>query len=159
MRNAALWPQFTQILELLLQQSWWPRYTASDLWENYRNHKEWGPAWVWGTGQGALYFAFLFIYFWLHWVLTAGQASFVVARGCCSLAVVLIAVASLVAEHGGFGSCGVWAQRLHLPGPRAQAQYLRLTGSVASWHMGPSWVRDRTHISCIFFTTEPPGKS
>ena len=44
-------------------------------------------------------YKFLFIYLWLYWVFTAGF-SLVVARGGYSLVViVLITVASLVAEH------------------------------------------------------------
>ena len=46
----------------------------------------------------------LFIYFWLQWVfVAAGGLSLVAARGGCSIFVrhgLLIAVASLVAEHG-----------------------------------------------------------
>ena len=45
----------------------------------------------------------------------------------------LIATASLVAEHE----------------PCAQAKELRCTGWVALQHVGSSWTRDRTQISCI----------
>ena len=41
------------------------------------------------------------------------------------------------------------AQQAQLAGSRAQAQKLWHTGSVASWPMGSSWIRDRTHVSCI----------
>ena len=59
-------------------------------------------------------FIYLFIYFWQHWVFIAARAFSVVVRGGSSLVVVcrlLIAVASLVVEHGalrrtGFHSCG-----------------------------------------------------
>ena len=61
-------------------------------------------------------FIYLFIYFWLRWVFVAVRALSLVAEGatlCCS-AGLLIAVASLVAEHGSrhvcFSSCGTWAQ-------------------------------------------------
>ena len=48
----------------------------------------------------------------------------------------------------GFSCCGT------------QAQYLWRTGLVAPQHVGSSWTRDRTCLSCTgrFFTTEPPGK-
>ena len=39
------------------------------------------------------------------------------------------------------------------------AQYLWRTGFVAPQHLGSSWIRSQTCISCTdFFTTEPPGK-
>ena len=50
-----------------------------------------------------LYFKNLFIYFWLHWVFVAVRGlSLVAVSGGYSVAVreLLIAVASLVAEHG-----------------------------------------------------------
>ena len=37
----------------------------------------------------------------------------------------------------------------------------RPIGLVALWHVGSSWTRDWTHVSCTgrgFFTTEPPGE-
>ena len=62
----------------------------------------------------------------------------------------LIAVASLVAEHGsrrtGFSSCGTWAQQLWLAGSRAQAQQLWHMGSVALRHVGSSQTRARSHV-------------
>ena len=51
--------------------------------------------------------------------------------------------------YAGFSSCGTWAQQLQLPGSRAQAQYLCNTGLVALRHVGSSWNRDRTRVSCI----------
>ena len=44
----------------------------------------------------------LFIYFWLHWVFVAARGLSLVAAngGLLFVAVLLIAVASLVAEHG-----------------------------------------------------------
>ena len=80
---------------------------------------------------------------------------FVAVRG------LLIAVASLVVEHGlqacglqqlwrvDFSSCGVWAQQLWLVGSRARAQQLWHTGLVALWLVGSSWTRDRTCVPCI----------
>ena len=60
---------------------------------------------------------YLFIYLWLHWVFVAVlRLSLVVARGGLLFVAVcwlLIAVASLVVEHGllarGLSSCGSWA--------------------------------------------------
>ena len=53
----------------------------------------------------------------------------------------LIAVASLVVEHG--------LQALWLAGSGAQAQWLWRMGLVAPQHVGSSWTRARTHVSCI----------
>ena len=58
----------------------------------------------------------------------------------------LIAVASLVAEHG-LQACGL--QQLWHVGYRAQAQQLWLTGLVAPQHVGSSRTRARTHVPCI----------
>ena len=58
----------------------------------------------------------------------------------------LIAVASLAAEHG-LQARGL--QQLWLVGSRKQAQQLWPTGLVAPWHMGSSQTRDRTHVPCI----------
>ena len=65
----------------------------------------------------------------------------------------LIAVASPVAEHGleavqASSSWGMRAQQLQFPGSRAQAQELWRTVLVPPWHVGSSWTRDRTHVSC-----------
>ena len=65
----------------------------------------------------------------------------------------LIAVASLVLEHGlqvhGLHSCGTWAQQLWLVDSRAQAQQLWHTGLAAPWHVGSTRTRARTHVPCI----------
>ena len=57
-----------------------------------------------------IFFKIYFIYFWLHWVFVAARGlSLVAARGGLLFVVVrrlLIAVASLVMEHG------LWARRL-----------------------------------------------
>ena len=76
-------------------------------------------------------------------------------RGLLFVAVhrLLIAVASLVAEHGlqcvGFSSCAMWAQQLWLMGSRAQAQQLWHTGLVVPRHVGSSRTRARTRVPCI----------
>ena len=68
------------------------------------------------------------------------------------------------ASHcSGFSDCSLRAlergfQGLQFLGSRAQAQYLEAHGSSNSTHVGSSWTRDRSHVSCIhrqFFTTEP----
>lgn len=46
----------------------------------------------------------------------------------------LIVVASLAAEHGLY----VW-----------ELSSCSITGLVAPWHVGSSWSRDQTHVSCI----------
>ena len=58
----------------------------------------------------------------------------------------LIAVASLIAEYR---LQGTWAQYLRLPGSRAQAQSLWHMGLLAPRHVGSSWIRGQTHVSCI----------
>ena len=76
---------------------------------------------------------------------------------CCCAEWGLGFPASVAAAHGP-RSCG-------LLGSRARVQYLRCMGLVTLRHVGCSWSRGRTHVSCIwdltpgFFTTEPPGKS
>ena len=54
----------------------------------------------------------------------------------------LIVVAFRAAEHRLY-------QQLRLPSSRAQAQQSWFRGSVAPWHVGSSWIRDRTQVSCI----------
>ena len=62
---------------------------------------------------------------------------------------------------GGFSRCGAWAlglggfrrrgtgvQQLQLLGSRARAQYLWSTGLAALQHVGSTWIRDRTQVSC-----------
>ena len=52
-----------------------------------------------------LFYLFIFLFFWLHWVfVTAHGLSLVALHG------LLIVVASLVAEHVGFNNCGTRAQ-------------------------------------------------
>ena len=84
-------------------------------------------------------------------------------RGLLFIAVrrLLIAVASLVAEHRlqarglqqlqhtGFNSCSTQAQQLWLTGSRVQAQQLWHMGLVAPRHVGSSWTRARTRVPCI----------
>ena len=53
--------------------------------------------------------------------------------------------ASLVAEHT---SRMLGPQKLQAPGSRAQDQSLRRTGLVALQHVGSSWIRDWTCVSC-----------
>ena len=54
----------------------------------------------------------------------------------------LILVAFCAAEHRLY-------QQLRLPSSRAQAQQSWFRGSVAPWHVGSSWIGDRTQVSCI----------
>ena len=49
----------------------------------------------------------------------------------------------------GSSSYVTWAQQLWLPGSRAQAQQLWCTGLAAPRHVGSSWIRDQTGVSCI----------
>ena len=80
----------------------------------------------------------------------------VVASKGYSIAVahgLLIAVASCCRSqalgHSDFSSRSRWAQKLWFPGSRAQATQLWRTGLVAPQHVGSSWTRDWTHVSCI----------
>ena len=56
------------------------------------------------------------------------------------------------ASHGGF-SCGARAPGrtgcLVVVAPRPQSTGSAVMGLVAPRHMGSSWIRDRTHVSCI----------
>ena len=55
----------------------------------------------------------------------------------------LLASCRVQASHcGGFSCCRPWALGLW-------AQWLWHTGSVAPWHVGSSWTRDRTYVPCI----------
>ena len=53
----------------------------------------------------------------------------------------------------GFSCCRVralcWRQQLRFEGSRAQAQQLWRIGLVVPWHVGSSWTRDQTYVSCI----------
>ena len=51
--------------------------------------------------------------------------------------------------HTGFSHCGLWAHYLWFPGSRAQAQSLWHRSLAATQHMGSSWTRDWTCVSCI----------
>ena len=90
----------------------------------------------------------LFIYFWLCWVSVAATFSSCREWGLLFVAVhgLLIAVASLVAEHG-LQVHGL--QQLWLAGSRAQAQQLWLAGLVAPWHVQSSRTRDQTRVPCL----------
>ena len=106
---------------------------------------------------------FLYIYLFYYFILLTALGLRCCARAFSScgerglLFVVvlglLIAVASLVAEHGlqvhGFSSCGSWAQQLWLAGSRVQAQQLWRTGLVAPRHVGSSRTRVQTLVPCI----------
>ena len=99
----------------------------------------------------------LFIYFWLCWVFVAvhGLSLVAVSGGYSLLRCVgfslqwLLLLQSMGSRHTGFSSCGTRAQQLWLAGSRAQAQQLWHIGLVAPWHVGSSWTRDRTCVSCI----------
>ena len=97
-----------------------------------------------------------FIYFWLRWVFFASRAfSLVAVRGgflwlwcmgfsllgfSCCRARALGTWALVVATYA-LSSCGSQT--------RAQAHYLWHRDFVASQHVGSSWTRDQTSISCI----------
>ena len=62
------------------------------------------------------------------------------------LIVVFLLLQAQALGHVGFSSCNTGAQYLWLMGFRAQAQYH--TGLVTLRHVGSSWIRDQTHVSC-----------
>ena len=101
------------------------------------------------------YNVFLLLFLALLSLLCSLGFSLVVASGGCSSCSTLASHRggfSCVARplgHGGFSSCGTWVQSLWFPSSRAQAQELWCTGLVAPWHVGSSWIRDQTLVSCI----------
>ena len=64
------------------------------------------------------------------------EASLQLCRGFSSVA----GACSRVLGHTGFSAWGPWAQWLWLPGSSG------LTVLVALWHVGSSWIRDRTQV-------------
>ena len=83
------------------------------------------------------YFALSQLTVFSGWVFVAALGlSSCIKQGLLFVAVrgLLIAVTPLVSEH-------------RLEGTRAQ--YLWHTGLVATWPVGSSWTRDRTHVTCI----------
>ena len=83
-------------------------------------------------------------------LLLVGFLLVAVSEGC-SLVVApatLILAASLVGEHM---LCGGWAAALVVPGLESTGSVVVAhgpRGSVAPWHVGSSWTRDRTPDSC-----------
>ena len=80
---------------------------------------------------------------------SCGEGGSSLVSGCR----LLIAAVSLVAECG-LQACWLQqlqhvAQSLRLPGSGAQAQWLWHTGFVAPRHVGSSWTREGTCVSCI----------
>ena len=58
----------------------------------------------------------------------------------------LDAVASLVTEHR---LEGTWTSVVAVHGLRSTGSINKLTSLVALWHVGSSWTRDQTGVSCI----------
>ena len=87
--------------------------------------------------------------FWLGWIFVAVWAFLQLQQTGYSPAVMrglLIAVASLVAEHGLQGP-----RASVVEAPRLQTQALELwpTDLAAPRQLGHSWIRDQTRVSCI----------
>ena len=63
----------------------------------------------------------------------------------------LLSSCGVWASHcSGFSCCAAWAhglQQLQPPGSRATQKWWH-TGLAALWHVGSSWTRDQTHVSC-----------
>ena len=89
---------------------------------------------------------FLYLSFWLCWVLIAVHGLFSSCREwgpvpSCSVQASYhggISCGTWAPGHVGFSSFSMWAQKLWLPGSRAQAQQLWYTGLVALQHVGSS---------------------
>ena len=74
----------------------------------------------------------------------------------------LFLLLSTGARLTGFSCYSTWAQWLQLPGTRAHAQQLWHTGLVGPQHVGSSWIRDQTCVSCTgrqILPTKPSRKS
>ena len=103
---------------------------------------------------GTILFFFLILFIYLLFLAVLGHCCCARAFSSCGeqglLFVVvgglLIAVASLVAEHG---LQAHRLQQLWLAGSRAQAQQLWCAGLVAPRHVGSSRIRARTHVPYI----------
>ena len=61
----------------------------------------------------------------------------------------LLVFRSTGSRHTGLSSCSMRAQQLWLVGSRVQAQQLWLMGLAAPRHVGSSWTRAQTCVSCI----------
>ena len=95
-----------------------------------------------------------FIYLWLYWLLLLGIPLlwWGGATRCGARASHCGGFSgrwARVLGCGGFRSCHAWAQWLWFAGFGAQVQQLWHTSSVAPWHVGSSWIKDWTHVSCI----------
>ena len=95
----------------------------------------------------------LFLFIFYFWLLLGVRCCMRAFSGCdeqglpfVAVCRLLIAVASLVVEHG-LQARGL--QQLWLMGPRAQAQQLWHTGLAVPRHVGFSGTRARTRVSCI----------
>ena len=136
--------------------------TAGDPWRillaktcDFTAGKEWFRGLGSGKVEGRSYFLGFFVFFLIFKFLAVlglrccTQAfSSCGERGLLFVAVrrLLIAVASLIVEHG-LQVRGL--QQLWLTGSRAQAQQLWHTSLVALRHVGPSRTRARTRVPCI----------
>ena len=90
---------------------------------------------------------FLYIYNFIYLFLGVLSLCCFVGYSLVVVCGLLIAIASLFAEHRLQGTRGL--QQLQLLGSRAQAEQLRHSGLVAPWHVEPSWIRDGTRVSYI----------
>ena len=114
-------------------------------------------------------YSFIYLFLAMLGLPCCGDFSLVVVSGCYSLVVVrglLIAVASLVAEHGlqgswasvvaawGLSICGSWAleHRLNICGTWAQLLH-------GMWNLPGSGIKSvSSSLAGGIFTTKPPGK-
>ena len=92
----------------------------------------------------------LFIYFWLHWVFIAacGLSLVVVSRGFSLWQCMDFSLRWLLSCCRAW-TLGTLAQWILLRGSRACALQLWCMSLAALWHVGYSWTRARTCVSCI----------
>ena len=97
----------------------------------------------------------LFIYLAVLGLCCCVGLSLVAASGdCCLIAVhgFLILVASLITEHG---LQSIWTSVVSSTWVSEHGLSSCAPRFDAWWHVGPSWTRDQTHVSCISWQTLP----
>ena len=93
------------------------------------------------------FFSLTLTFFRLGWVLAAAQAPLLLHGGLLSVCGVRASLAGFLSLWS-VGSRAHGLQQLQLPGPRARAQRLWLMGLAAPRHLGSSWIRVWTRVSC-----------
>ena len=94
-------------------------------------------------------FIYLFIYVWLCWVFAAARTS-----SSCEERELLSSHGACAPDCGGslgeaLSLWGTWASGAAVPGLQSKAQLWQPVGLAAPPHLGSSWTRVRTRVSCI----------